>query len=59
MSKIKKIRILLGMTQKEVAENIGITQAMYSYIENGKKKPSKNVAKKIEELFGVSLFFMD
>jgi putative transcriptional regulator len=59
MSRIKKIRILLGMTQKEVAEKIGITQAMYSYIENGKKMPSKKTAKKIEELFGISLFFVD
>jgi putative transcriptional regulator len=59
MSKIKKIRILLDMTQKDVAEKIGVTQAMYSMIENGKRKPSKNVAKKIEELFGVSLFFID
>ena len=50
---------MLGLTQKDVAEKIGITQAMYSYIENGKKMPSKNVAKKIEELFGVSLFFVD
>jgi len=50
---------MLGLTQKDVAEKIGITQAMYSYIENGKKMPSKKTAKKIEELFGVSLFFMD
>lgn len=58
-NKIKKVRIMFGMTQKDVAEKIGITQAMYSYIENGKRKPSKKVAKKIEEVFGVSLFFVD
>ncbi|MGG3210962.1 helix-turn-helix transcriptional regulator [Geobacillus stearothermophilus] len=59
MNKIKKIRILMGMTQKDVAEKIGVTQAMYSMIENGKRKPGKKTAAKIEELFGISLFFVD
>lgn len=49
----------MGMTQKDVAEKIGITQAMYSMIENGKRKPGKKTAAKIEELFGISLFFVD
>lgn len=49
----------MGMTQKDVAKQIGITQAMYSMIENEKRKPSKKTAAKIEELFGVSLFFVD
>lgn len=59
MNKIKKVRIMMGMTQKDVAKQIGITQAMYSMIENEKRKPSKKTAAKIEELFGVSLFFVD
>ncbi|MBE2926583.1 helix-turn-helix transcriptional regulator [Anoxybacillus flavithermus] len=59
MNKIKKVRILMGMTQKDVAKQIGITQAMYSMIENEKRKPSKETAAKIEEMFGVSLFFVD
>ncbi|MGG3919940.1 helix-turn-helix transcriptional regulator [Parageobacillus thermoglucosidasius] len=59
MNKIKKVRILLGMTQKDVAKQIGVTQAMYSMIENGKRKPSKKTAARIEELFGISLFFVD
>lgn len=49
----------MGMTQKDVAKRLGVTQAMYSMIENGKRKPSKKTAAKIEELFGVSLFFVD
>jgi len=59
MSKIKKLRILNGFTQMEMAKKLGISQSLYSLIENGKRKPSKKVVKKIEEIFGVSLFFVD
>jgi transcriptional regulator with XRE-family HTH domain len=59
MTKLKKIRLLLGMTQKEVAKKLGITQAMYCYIENGKRNPSPQLAKKIEKLFGLSMLFND
>jgi transcriptional regulator with XRE-family HTH domain len=41
---IKKIRIELGMTQKELAERLGLSgQSRISEYENGKRKPSKRI----------------
>ncbi|MFR5994159.1 MAG: helix-turn-helix domain-containing protein [Oscillospiraceae bacterium] len=40
------------ISQREVAENAGITQAFYCEIEKGKKKPSVDVAKRIAEVLG-------
>lgn len=38
-----------GITNKEFAENIGITSNTMSYILNGKRAPSQKTAKKIVE----------
>ena len=40
-------RIKKGLTQKELAEMVGITQGWLSSIESGVRKPSVTVAKKI------------
>ena len=34
---LKEIRERTGRTQKDMAETVGITQEMYSHIENGKR----------------------
>lgn len=39
-------------SQREVAEQAGITQAFYCEIESGKKRPSVPVAKKIAAILG-------
>lgn len=39
------------MTQKNLAKTIGISQQMVSLIENEKRKPTIEVAKKLEILF--------
>lgn len=49
---LKKIRIKSGKTQKEVADNAGITDAHYNYIENGNRRPSPEVAKRIAKVLG-------
>ncbi|MGX1902020.1 helix-turn-helix transcriptional regulator [Thermolongibacillus altinsuensis] len=59
ITKIKKLRILNDMTQVEISKKLGISQSLYSLIENGKRKPSKEIAEKIERLFGVSMHFID
>lgn len=59
MSKIKKLRILSGLTQVQMARKLDISQSLYSLIENGKRKPSKEIAEKIEKMFGVSMLFID
>ncbi len=40
-------RIKKGLTQKELAEMVGITQGWLSGIESGARRPSVAVAKKI------------
>lgn len=48
---LKEIRKKNGMTTFEVAKKIGISQSMYSSIENDYRNVSVNNAKKIAELF--------
>lgn len=51
--KFKKIRLTMGLNQKDFAEKLGIKQSYYSSIENGSKKPSIKVLDKLWEM-GVS-----
>ena len=47
--------------QKDISDEAGITQAAYSLIENGKRRPSVAVAKRIAAALGFdwTLFFDD
>jgi len=47
------IRAKTGLTQKEVAERLGITQAEVSKIEGGKRAIGKALAKKIQKEFKI------
>nr|DAS00340.1 MAG TPA: Helix-turn-helix XRE-family like protein [Bacteriophage sp.]DAU21607.1 MAG TPA: Helix-turn-helix XRE-family like protein [Caudoviricetes sp.] len=44
----------LGVTQKMVADMVGIAQGTYSNIEKGKKAPSVKLAKKLADILGVT-----
>ena len=48
------IRAKTGLTQKEVAERLGITQAEVSKIEGGKRSIGKALAKRIEKEFKIN-----
>jgi len=52
MNWLLKIRKKENRTQKEVSEYANITQQMYSYIENGERRPSVDTAKKIAGFLG-------
>lgn len=54
-NKLKNLRINLGKNQKEVANDIGITQEYLSLIENNKRVPSLNLAIKFSNYYKVSL----
>lgn len=43
-----------GISQSEVARQIGITQQMYNFIENNKRSPSVEIAKKIADVLNFS-----
>lgn len=54
---MKKAREKSGMTMKEVAEKLNITEAYYSLIESGErqKKLDITIAAKMSDTFGVPI----
>lgn len=52
IGKLIRARSKNNMTQENVANYFDITQAYYSMIESGKKKPSLKISEKIIKLFG-------
>ena len=53
--KLKACRKELGMTQKEIADQLGITFQAYSAWERGIKEPSKEKASQLEKILNVSV----
>ena len=52
MLRLKEVREKQGMTQEAVADKCGISRPAYGNIENGKRRPSVDVAKTLGELLG-------
>ena len=52
---IKDKRCAIGMTQKELAEAVGVEQSMICQIERGTKTPSMPLGKQIADVFGCSI----
>ncbi|HDR3347512.1 TPA: helix-turn-helix transcriptional regulator [Bacillus cereus] len=50
MNKITMLRKEKGITQKKLSLEVGITRAYLSNLENGKHKPSLEVALRIAEI---------
>ena len=50
---IKEKRERLGISQKELAEKVGISQSFLCDIEQGRSKPSIDTALKIAEALGI------
>jgi len=55
LNQITKLRKQKAITQEELAVKVGITRAYLSNLENGKHKPSLDVALKISEVLGSSV----
>ena len=47
-----ELRTAKGMTQKELAEHVGVSHVMISYYENGWKEPSISVLRRLTEVLG-------
>lgn len=52
---LKEIRQDKGLLQKDIAYLTKITPAYYCLIENGKRRPSLERAKKLSNILGISL----
>lgn len=55
MNQLKQIRLDNKWTQQYVADNIGITKAAYSNIENQNRSPSLRTAIRLQDMFGLSI----
>ena len=58
---LKRRRLESGLTQEDVAKSSDIERAYYNMIENGSRKPSVDVAKRIAATleFEWTIFFED
>ena len=52
---IKQMRIKKGLTQEELAQNLGISQSMIGHIESGRKLPSIPLAVDISKELDCSM----
>lgn len=50
---LKQARLQRGHTQQKTAKHLGVTQAYYSMLENGVRKPSGHLARKLMQVYGV------
>lgn len=53
---IKRNRVVLCLTQKDIAKIIGVSEDCITYWENGRSKPQKRYYYKIIELLGYDPF---
>ncbi|SNV55711.1 helix-turn-helix transcriptional regulator [Veillonella rodentium] len=54
-NRIKLYRTMLGLSQHELAEKVGVTRATINSIENGKTIPSLKLANDIAVVLGRSI----
>lgn len=54
-ARIEAARKKKGMTQEELAERVGVSQAMINFIEKGKKKPSLETTLAIANEFNTTV----
>ncbi|MBR4934486.1 MAG: helix-turn-helix transcriptional regulator [Anaerotignum sp.] len=52
--KLRNLRELSNMSQKELSDKIGVSTVMISQYENGKKMPARPTLNKIADVFGVT-----
>lgn len=56
--RLREMRLLCGLTQREMAEKLDISQPSYIRYENGTAEPSLEKLVKISEIFDVSVDYL-
>lgn len=56
--RLKEVRKSHGLTQREVAEQVGVNQNTYSYWENGKTRIDNLSLQRLAEIFDVSVDYL-
>ena len=57
-NRLKELRIQSGLTQKQLADQIGVTKSVISYYELQERTPSPEVLIKLASVFHVSTDFL-
>ena len=57
-STLKRLRLQSGLTQKELADKMGVTKAVISYYELQERYPSPEVLVKLASIFHVSTDYL-
>lgn len=58
MNRLKQLRKEKGLTQQEVADEIGVTKRTYIYLENEESQIKTNKASQLADYFGVSVGYL-
>ncbi len=56
--RIKKLRESKGLTQKELANQLGLTDGAIGFYEVGKRNPPLDTLNKLADFFGVSIDYL-
>ena len=56
--RMRKIRLLLGLTQKQFAESLGMSREGYQKVERGENKLSLDVLERMKTVYGVSADYL-
>lgn len=59
LSQLKLMRVINNLTQEQLAQLLGISQAYCSLLERNKRELTPELNKKIEEVFKLSFKFID
>ena len=57
-NKLKELRQQAGLTQKQLAEQLGVTKSVISFYERSERTPSPDVLRKLASVFHVSTDFL-
>lgn len=57
-NKLKELRLQAGLTQKQLAEKLGVTKSVVSYYELQERCPSPEVLIKLANIFHVSADYL-
>lgn len=52
---LKTLRLKAGLSQKELADNVGIQQPNISEMECGKRKPTLDTVRRLAEALGIGV----
>lgn len=56
--RLKAIRLLLGLTQKQFADGLGMTREGYQKLENGQNNISLEVLERLKSVYGISADYL-